>query len=161
MVAGPNACGKSTLLRTLRNFYIPDLGSVNLPVPTAYVWQDPASSLIFPSVFANIAVSVPETDIRHPGHWRVSISKGDYVRKEVYRLLAEVGFEDPVGTAERKSRELSGGEKQRIAVASALAMRPKCMLFDEITASMDGRNREVLMRVIPRLIRDNNIAALW
>lgn len=161
MLTGPNACGKSTLLRALRNFYIPDLGSVTLPTPTAFVWQDPGSSLIFPSVFANVAISIPETDTRHPGHWRARISNGAFVEEQVYRRLAAVGFDDPVGMSERKTRELSGGEKQRVAVAAALAMQPRCILFDEVTASMDAVNRAALMRAVPRLVKEENVAALW
>lgn len=161
MLAGPNGCGKSTLLRALRNFYIPDIGTCHLPLPTAYVWQDPTASLIFPSVFTNVSVAVPETDTRHPDHWRVRLSDGGFVEEAVFEALDHMGFDNPDETCDRMTSELSGGEKQRVAVASALAMKPRCMLFDEVTASMDARNRDVLMRSVPKVVKEEQIAALW
>lgn len=80
-------------------------------------------------------------------------------RKERSNELLEA-----VGLAERKSSrpaKLSGGQQQRIAVARALASKPKFVLADEPTANLDSRSAENLLDIMEKLNRDENITFIF
>jgi energy-coupling factor transporter ATP-binding protein EcfA2 len=159
MLVGPNGCGKSTLLHVLRGLLLPDRGSVRVATPTAFVFQNASAQLFMPSVDINIGMSVPEMQQLHPRGNPPLTSALLHARiADALRQVDLVPVEDFIHLL---VRELSGGQKQRVAVAAALAMRPRVMLFDEVTASMDSENRSRLVSIIPRIIADNNIAALW
>lgn len=158
MVAGANGSGKSTLLAALRRLWLPDLGSVHADAPCAFVYQDPQKQLMFPSVAINLAVSVPETLESHPDHLKFDEQR---VRKRVLEGLERVGFSPAEPWMSKRSRELSGGEGQRVAVAAALLMQPKSIMFDEVTASMDAANKMLLLGIIPPIVKREKIAALW
>jgi energy-coupling factor transporter ATP-binding protein EcfA2 len=159
MLVGPNGSGKSTLLRVLRGILLPDRGSVRVAAPAAFVFQDANTQLFMPSVDINIAMSVPEMQQLHPrGNPPLTAALLHARIAEALRQVDLVPVQDFMHVL---VRELSGGQKQRVAVAAALAMRPRVMLFDEVTASMDAENRARLVSIIPNIIVDNNIAALW
>jgi ABC-type iron transport system FetAB ATPase subunit len=158
MVAGANGSGKSTLLAALHGLRLPDLGSARADAPCAFVYQDAQRQLLLPNVATNVAVSVPETDARHEGHGRADERS---VRAAVLRALDDVGFRPPDPWMGKRARDLSGGEKQRVAIAAALVMRPRSILFDEVTASMDAANRALLLDLIPAIVAERKIAALW
>ena len=63
-------------------------------------------------------------------------------------VLAEVGLSDK---AQAYPEQLSGGQQQRVAIARSLAMRPRLMLFDEVTSALDPELTGEVLRVIARL----------
>jgi polar amino acid transport system ATP-binding protein len=70
---------------------------------------------------------------------------------------------DLVGLAEKKSHypaQLSGGQQQRVAIARALAMRPKIMLFDEVTSALDPELVGEVLEVIRKLGREHDLTML-
>ncbi len=73
-------------------------------------------------------------------------------RRQALAALVELGLAD---LARRRPAELSGGELQRVAVARAVAARPRLVLADEPTANLDGENAEVLMHLM-RDLRDRH-----
>jgi energy-coupling factor transport system ATP-binding protein len=158
MIAGRNGSGKSTLLYALRGLRIPDRGSVQLEMPCSFVLQDPSVQLVMPTVGINIAISMPET-LRGPDG-EVAASEQE-IREKVIGALEQVGLCPPESFLPMTVRELSGGQRQRVAVAAALAMKPRVMLFDEVTASMDQLNKAKLLSLMPKIVAENDIAALW
>jgi polar amino acid transport system ATP-binding protein len=72
-------------------------------------------------------------------------------------LLEMVGLSDKV---DAYPAQLSGGQQQRVAIARALAMRPKVMLFDEITAALDPELVGEVLNVLRRLARDTQMTML-
>lgn len=138
-LAGPNGSGKSTLLRLLAFLDAPAQGtisflgrpaqarsSVNRQV--SLLVQEPY--LLKRTVFANVAYGL-----------RIR-SKNDIPAK-VNRALEIVGL-DPAAFARRQWYELSGGEVQRVALAARLVLKPKLLLMDEPTASLDAKSAELI-----------------
>ena len=78
-------------------------------------------------------------------------------RERAEELLAMVGLEDKL---EHFPAQLSGGQQQRVAIARALAMRPKVMLFDEVTSALDPELCGEVLSVIRRLGEAHNLTML-
>jgi biotin transport system ATP-binding protein len=145
-VIGQNGSGKSTLARLLNGLVLPDAGVVRvdgLDTRTAgrrvrakvgFVFQNPDNQIVFPIVAEDMAFG-----LKNLGLPRKEIP--DRVRA----ALDEYGI---AGLAERQSHSLSGGEKQLVALASVLVMRPELVVFDEPTTMLDLRNRNRLRTAI-------------
>ncbi|OOY65852.1 ABC transporter ATP-binding protein [Solemya velum gill symbiont] len=155
---GPSGCGKTTLLRAIAGFeplkngrISIDGNSVSTPTHTTppehrqigMVFQDFA---LFPhlSIFDNIAFG-----IRH--------FEGNDKKRRVTELLELIGLP---GHGSRYPHELSGGQQQRIALARALAPRPKLLLMDEPFSSMDANLREALAAEVRDILKRENITAI-
>lgn len=158
-VMGPNGVGKTTLLRCIGGILSPTRGSVavdGVPVSSmtrlqcakvmAYVPQfaEPQHMTVFDSVLLG----------RRPHlTWRVSEKDIDIVEKSL-RLLDLWPFRL------RFMDQLSGGERQKVAVARALAQEPKVMLLDEVTSSLDMKNKKDLMTALSRIVKDQGLCAV-
>jgi energy-coupling factor transporter ATP-binding protein EcfA2 len=79
------------------------------------------------------------------------------MRERVRAALATVGL---AGIEERSPLSLSGGEQQRLAIASVLAMRPRVLFMDEPTSSLDPAGKEEVMALARRLSRDEGMTVI-
>ncbi len=151
-ITGPSGCGKTTLLRTVAGF-IPDMiradmvGRVRIEHPLSkptpmigLVQQDPDAQVCTLRVRSEVAFG-PEN---------LCLPR-DEVQSRVEAALEAMGI---AHLAERDTTTLSGGEKQRLAVASILAMEPSVILLDEPTAHMDPAGVMELLELIRRLRKD-------
>ena len=137
-ILGPSGCGKSTLLRFIGGLECPDVGQVlqigNPPEgclnPLTYIFQDFAL-LPWRTVYGNVSLVLEDHDVR-----------GAAAREIIDDVLARTKLSD---FANALPRQLSGGMKQRVAVARALAVNPAVMLMDEPLSSLDSQTRELLM----------------
>lgn len=134
-VVGPSGCGKSTLLRLLAGLLRPTEGSIEILEPepgqasTAVVFQDYS---IFPwrTVEANIRLGL---DMRH--------TKRAEAKERAEMWIDRLGL---TGFGGMYPATLSGGMKQRVSIARALAVEPDILLMDEPFAALDAQLRLVL-----------------
>jgi polar amino acid transport system ATP-binding protein len=151
-VIGRSGSGKTTLLRCINGLEAIDAGSIvfaDKPLPSAgaalrevrreigIVFQ---SYNLFPhhSVERNITLGPTVTN-------RMSPAEAAAIATEVLR---QVDLEDKRNAY---PAQLSGGQQQRVAIARALAMRPRLMLFDEITSALDPELVGEVVKVLERL----------
>ncbi|MCP1675073.1 NitT/TauT family transport system ATP-binding protein [Natronocella acetinitrilica] len=129
---GPSGCGKSTLLRAVTGLQKPSAGRVQLDVKAndiAFLFQDDAL-LPWRSARDNVALG-----LRNRGMSR------QQARSAADEWLSAVGLD---GFGDRWPRQLSGGQRKRVAIAQCLALRPKLLLMDEPFASLDAIVRHYL-----------------
>ncbi|MFA7383889.1 MAG: ABC transporter ATP-binding protein [Desulfurivibrionaceae bacterium] len=155
-IVGPNGCGKTTFLDLLTGGKIPDRGSVSFrdrPV-AEYRRRDLARLVaLVPQDFAiDFAFTVQEVVLmgRHPHIGRFA-SPGAEDWRQVDAAMAAIGISH---FKERFVNELSGGEKQRVVVARALAQHTPYLLFDEATSSLDVQYTMQIFNVARRLVQE-------
>ena len=154
-VVGYSGSGKTTLLSLVAGLLRPDAGSVTLdgrpvagPGPDRGVVFQNYSLLPWLTVSENIALGVDQVFADRDAGWR---------RNQVERHVAMVGL---AHAAQRRPAELSGGMRQRVSLARALAMDPQVLLLDEPLGALDALTRATLQDEIGRLCRDSGKTAL-
>ncbi|QOV39652.1 ABC transporter ATP-binding protein [Streptomyces ferrugineus] len=154
---GPSGCGKTTALRMLAGFEHPDSGEVlvdgedvtRVPAHRRDAGMVFQSYSLFPHLDAldNVAFGLRMRKIRTAER-----------RARAAELLEMVGLADKGG---RFPHQLSGGQQQRIALARALALRPRVLLLDEPLSALDAKVRLTLREEIRRLQRELGITTLF
>lgn len=135
VVLGPNGSGKSTLLRVCHGITRPTNGTAEWATPRAQADLSQAFVFQTPILLRRTAIE----NVMYPLTLRGEGKKS--ARATAQRMLDEVGLSD---LATLRASVLSGGEKQKLALARALVTRPEVLFLDEPTASLDGRStREI------------------
>jgi energy-coupling factor transport system ATP-binding protein len=145
-VVGPNGGGKSTLVRLLNGLLRPDSGRIRVsghdPATEPFevrrhlgvLFQNPENGLVAPFVEDDVAFGLENLGVPR-----------EEMRERVARTIRAVGLE---GYERREPHTLSGGEKQRVALAGLLAVEPEILVLDEPTSMLDAAGRrEVLERL--------------
>ncbi|HEX8070136.1 MAG TPA: ABC transporter ATP-binding protein [Pyrinomonadaceae bacterium] len=159
---GANGSGKSSLIRLLAGLFTPTAGAVLFDgvLLTALPARERARRIAYvpqaaASVFPLTALEVVLTG-RSPYTQRFRFETG----RDVEIAQAALAAVDAAHLAARSVTELSGGERQLIALARALAQEPECLLLDEPSAALDLKHRAGLLRHLRRLRDERNITAL-
>lgn len=144
VILGPNGAGKTTLLRLMHGIQRASKGEMHWAAPQeeavlkqAYVFQ--TSRLLRRTAIENVA---------YPLVVRGVARKAARIKAEA--MLEEVGL---TGHFEQQAHALSGGEKQKMALARALVVEPEVLFLDEPTASLDGRSTREIEAILTR-VRD-------
>ena len=155
VIIGPSGSGKSTLCRTINRLETIDSGEILIegePLPQEgrkLAELRARIGMVFQSFNLFAHMTVLDNMILAP----VSVLKKSRreAREEAMRLLERVGVADQ---ADKLPAQLSGGQQQRAAIARALAMRPRAMLFDEPTSALDPEMIGEVLNVITELARE-------
>lgn len=153
-IVGPNGCGKSTLAKIMVGLFKPHSGQIifankimredsikNLKQSSGIIFEDPNSQFIGLTVQDEIAFGLENQLV--PRAQMQSI---------INRVAKQVGIEDLLKSS---TKDLSGGQKQLVAIASVLAMNPEIIIFDEVNSMLDAQSREKVNNVIKMLKRQH------
>jgi glutamate transport system ATP-binding protein len=155
VVVGPSGSGKSTLCRAINRLEPIDKGEIRFdgrPLPTegrALARLRSEVGMVFQSF--NLFAHKTVLDNVMLGPLKVRKEKPEVVRERALTLLRRVGI---VEQADKYPAQLSGGQQQRAAIARALAMQPKAMLFDEPTSALDPEMVGEVLDVMTSLAAD-------
>ena len=159
ILLGKNGSGKTTLFKTLLGLVKPQKGSITFQGENllklnrlqrarriGYVPQDIQFGAL--TVFDSVLMG-------RISYFGIRAGKEDY--EAVEKLLADMGL---LELAHRNVEELSGGERQKIAIARAMAQEPQMMVFDEPTGNLDIANEQLIILEAKKLAKEKNIAIL-
>lgn len=157
---GRNGSGKSTLARLLNALCTPDKGSIFVhdinTSDASRLWEvRRRTGMVFSDPDTQIVGTTVEEDIAF-GPENLSLPPAEILTRVQEALLA-VGLTEQ---AERAPHLLSGGEKQRLAIAGILAMQPDCMILDEATAMLDPAARKEVFGLIRQLNHELGITVI-
>ena len=148
-IMGPNGSGKSTLARLIAGLAQPASGEVVLgsgsdnggPVTTGFLFQNPDNQMIAMTVAREVAFALENRGI--------PLSQ---MKPMVTGLLERLGITD---LADRLTNELSGGEKQRVALAASMIYNPPVLILDEPDSFLDTDGRRLLSQSLEELSHEN------
>ncbi|WP_169570003.1 energy-coupling factor ABC transporter ATP-binding protein [Sneathiella limimaris] len=148
-IIGLNGSGKSTFARLLNGLQLPSLGTVSVDgfdtrqqgnrarARVGFVFQNPDNQIVYPIVREDLAFGLKN----------IGLSKTE-AQSLIDQTLRDYKLEH---LADRLTHQLSGGEKQMIALLGVLVMRPNYLVLDEPTTLLDLRNKKRLMEHVQEL----------
>ncbi len=150
-ILGKNGAGKSTFVKHLNALLLPSKGDVfidgintknknelfKIRSKVGMVLQDPDMQIVNSVVKEDIAFGLENLQVRP---------------EEINRLVDKaLSLVDMVNYKNSLVEELSGGKKQRVAIAGVLAMHPECLILDESTSMLDYKSRNKILKIIRKL----------
>lgn len=159
-IIGHNGSGKSTLAKHLNALFVPNEGTVivdgidtrneemelQIHRTAGMVFQNPDNQMVATVVEEDVAFGLENIGVPSPE-----------IRKRVDEALETVGMSQ---YAKASPYHLSGGQKQRISIAGVLAMQPKIIIFDEVTAMLDPIGRTGIIETAKKLNKELGITII-
>lgn len=159
-ILGPNGSGKSTLAKLLNNIELPTKGDVfvfgintknedgfwDIRSKCACVFQNPDNQIVGTTVEEDIAFGPENLGIPNPELRQIVDASMKYVGLEKY--------------ATKQTANLSGGQKQKLAIAGALAMNPSIIIMDESTSMLDPNSRDEVLTLVEKLRHEKQITVI-
>jgi len=162
MLLGPNGCGKTTLLKCMNALVVPEKGSIEINQKDIFKIGRGELARLVGFVPQSHTPSFPYTvgDIVLMG--RVSCmgifqqpSSEDYAKSDIaIELLGLSALRD------RPYTQISGGERQLVLIARAIAQEPAALLLDEPTAHLDFKNQFMVLRMVKKIARERSMAVV-
>lgn len=161
-IVGPSGSGKSTLARLMFRFYEPDSGSIHIDgqdirsVTQVSLHQAigivPQDTILFnDTIFYNIQYADPSATREQV----IEAAKTADIHNFIDALPQ--GYETIVG---ERGLKLSGGEKQRVAIARVILKNPKILIFDEATSSLDSQSEQAILSALQSVATNHTTLAI-
>lgn len=149
-IIGKNGCGKSTLLKLVAGIMKPSSGNIfiddidiykrnNFRKEVGIVFQNPDTQILFPKVYDDIEFALKNLSLEDR-------------KKRIQNALKKVNLIDK---EEQDTYTLSLGQKQRVNIASVLAIDPNYILLDETTTMIDSKEKDNIYQIIKELKKEN------
>jgi polar amino acid transport system ATP-binding protein len=169
---GPSGSGKTTILRLAIGLIKPDAGTIE--IDGGYLWHTRGANgalvdtgerqarrvrsrigIVFQhfNLFPHMTALA---NVREPLVHVLGLSRDESDARAI-DLLTQVGLKDHLN---KRPAQLSGGQQQRVAIARSLALRPKVMLFDEVTSALDPELVSEVLRVVRELAHASDMTML-
>ncbi|MBO4686972.1 MAG: energy-coupling factor transporter ATPase [Clostridiales bacterium] len=159
-ILGRNGSGKSTLAKMVNLLEFPDNGKLSVFELDAssdenfwsirshcgMVFQNPDNQIVGTTVEEDVAFGPENLSVPLPE-----------LAQRVEKALGYVGL---LEMAERQPSSLSGGQKQKLAIAGVLAMQPQLLILDESTSMLDPKSRDEFLQLVGRMRHDKGITVL-
>ena len=150
-ILGANGSGKTTLARHLNGLLLPDQGKVLVGGLDTRERKNPGKirqwvGMVFQHPEDQIVATTVEEDVAF-GPENLGLPARE-IRRRVDEAIAAVGLE---AHRQRPPHLLSAGQMQRLALAGVLAMRPRCVVFDEATTMLDPAGRRMALELMNEL----------
>lgn len=159
-LVGHNGSGKSTLAKLLNGLLLPTKGEVrifgNSTMDASKIYEVRKNvGMVFQNPDNQMIASIVEDDIAF-GPENLSVEREEIIRR-VDWALTKVGM-----LAHKKGTpfKMSGGQKQRLAIAGVLAIMPRVLVLDESTAMLDPQGRSEVLKVAHELNKDEGITVI-
>ena len=155
-ILGKNGAGKSTLLKCLNKILRPNRGKITIHgediTELDILTTSKKMSYVPQSITSNFSMDVFDVILlgRRP---YINWSVGENDRNLVSKTIDKMGLSD---FAFRRFDRLSGGEKQRVIIAKAVAQDPDLFLFDEPTSDLDLKNQIEVMKELRKIVSEEN-----
>jgi polar amino acid transport system ATP-binding protein len=166
---GPSGSGKTTILRLLIGLDRPDTGTIE--IDGHYLWHEMKNGVLQPAgerharrvrrvvgmVFQQFNLFPHMTalqNVREPIEQVLGLDRAA-AEAEAVDLLTQVGLATHL---QHRPAQLSGGQQQRVAIARSLALRPKVMLFDEVTSALDPELVGEVLHVVRNLAKAHEMS---
>jgi putative ABC transport system ATP-binding protein len=155
-LVGPSGSGKSTLLRCLNRLIELDEGSI--------IFDKKDFKLFQPAEIRRSLILVQQESVMFEGSVIDNIGFGPRLIgnndiKHLIKCMKDAGLSDDF--ANKNAEKLSGGEKKRVALARALALKPSVLLLDEPTAGVDPKNMSKVENTIVNFSKNLGLTVVW
>ncbi|MCQ2532841.1 MAG: energy-coupling factor transporter ATPase [Saccharofermentans sp.] len=159
-ILGPNGSGKSTFAKLIDILEVPESGVMkvfgyntsdeehfwDIRENCSYVFQNPDNQIVGTLVEEDVAFGPENLGI-----------PTEELRRRVDEALTYVGLQD---FAKKEAANLSGGQKQKLAIAGSLAMKPQLLILDESTAMLDPRSRDEFLSIVEKMNKEKGITVI-
>jgi len=161
-IIGPNGSGKTTLIKNLSRVLSPDSGSITVLGKALSEYRQKELALITGLVFQE-----KESDFQFSVFEIVMMGRYPYKKKfetenerDNCRVFEALEKTQTLHLKDRRFNELSGGEKQRVMIARALAQEPKILILDEPIAHLDIHHQVEILNLVRRLVKEKAMSVL-
>jgi len=156
-VVGASGSGKSTLVKLLFRFYDPTSGTISIDDQNIkQVTQNSLREMI--GIVPQDTVLFNDTIFENIRYGRTSATEDEVQQAITMAHLDDFIAQLPDGTATavgERGLKLSGGEKQRVAIARTILKKPPILVFDEATSSLDSKSEQMILKAINEIAKDN------
>lgn len=156
-LVGPSGAGKSTLLKLCNGLLSPDEGTITTLGTPLRDWEpvELRTRVSMALQSAPMISGTVEENLTLP----YALQGAEVDVDKMKRIIKEVGLD--VDYLQRDSRDLSGGQRQKVSIARTLLMEPDILLLDEITSSLDRASRQEIEELIQHIHNTFGTTIIW